>query len=268
MSYCPRCGKQLPVDATACPSCNAQVYPNSAEERSPAAPGDHKLKGKSSPEQQPSEPPRGAYAPLPQRPSTSGMAIASMVLGILGVISFGYLGILGVIGLILGIVAISKINKSEGQISGKGMAIAGVVTGSISTLLFIIVLIGIIAALAIPNFIKMQAKSKQSEAKTNLAVIFTFQVVYHGENNTYADSFDKIGWEPEGQNLYTYYLADDSIPSKKGPVYDLPYDVQTKVEQREFIAVAVGNIDVDETLDVWTIDDEKRFRNVQDDTTH
>ena len=38
-------------------------------------------------------------------------------------------------------------------------------------LMIVVAIIGILAAIAIPNFIKFQAKSKQSEAKTNLKAI-------------------------------------------------------------------------------------------------
>ena len=44
-------------------------------------------------------------------------------------------------------------------------------------LMIVVAIIGILAAIAIPNFLKFQAKSKQSEAKTNLGAIFTGQTV-------------------------------------------------------------------------------------------
>ena len=45
-------------------------------------------------------------------------------------------------------------------------------------LMIVVAIIGILAAIAIPNFLKFQAKSKQSEAKTNLGAIFTGQISY------------------------------------------------------------------------------------------
>ena len=45
-------------------------------------------------------------------------------------------------------------------------------------LMIVVAIIGILAAIAIPNFLQFQAKSKQSEAKTNLGGIFTAEIAY------------------------------------------------------------------------------------------
>jgi prepilin-type processing-associated H-X9-DG protein len=67
----------------------------------------------------PGAPPPPAGAPGGSK--TSGMAIASLVLGILG-----FCGITALVGLVLGIVALTKISRSGGRLSGQGMAIAGI----------------------------------------------------------------------------------------------------------------------------------------------
>ena len=56
-------------------------------------------------------------------------------------------------------------------------------------LMIVVAIIGILAAIAIPNFIKFQAKSKQSEAKTNLKAIFTAEKSYYGERDAYNNTF-------------------------------------------------------------------------------
>jgi len=63
---------------------------------------------------------------------TSGMAIASLVLGICG---FCTAGISALIGLILGIIGLSAINKSAGHLKGQGIAIAGIVVSGTSLVL-------------------------------------------------------------------------------------------------------------------------------------
>src|SRR5512145_2002009 len=74
-------------------------------------------------------------------------------------------------------------------------------------LMIVVAIIGILAAIAIPNFLKFQAKSKQSEAKTNLKAVFTAETAYFGENNTYGD-FTTVNWEPIGsKQLYQYTIG-------------------------------------------------------------
>ena len=73
-------------------------------------------------------------------------------------------------------------------------------------LMIVVAIIGILAAIAIPNFLKFQAKSKQSEAKANLGAIYTGQISYFGDANTFGD-FDKINWAPSGTPRYRYTLS-------------------------------------------------------------
>lgn len=74
-------------------------------------------------------------------------------------------------------------------------------------LMIVVAIIGILAAIAIPNFLKFQAKSKTSEAKGNLKAIYVAEAAYFGENNKYGD-FSTINWVPVGKKLfYAYSLA-------------------------------------------------------------
>jgi type IV pilus assembly protein PilA len=59
-------------------------------------------------------------------------------------------------------------------------------------LMIVVAIIGILAAIAIPNFLQYQLKSRQSEAKTNLMAIKTSQVAFQAEQGCY------IGVPPEG----------------------------------------------------------------------
>ena len=59
-------------------------------------------------------------------------------------------------------------------------------------LMIVVAIIGILAAIAIPNFLQYQLKSRQSEAKTNLMAIKTSQVAFQAERGCY------VGVLPEG----------------------------------------------------------------------
>ena len=72
-------------------------------------------------------------------------------------------------------------------------------------LMIVVAIIGILAALAIPNFIRFQARSKQSEAKANLKSLFTAQRSWYQEHDSYDQFVHKIGFNPERGNRYAYW---------------------------------------------------------------
>ena len=122
-------------------------------------------------------------------------------------------------------------------------------------LMIVVAIIGILAAIAIPNFLKFQAKSKQSEAKTNLKAVFTAETAYFGENNTYG-SFDDVNWDPIGtKQIYRYDIGTQTIqPPAPTPAVGAPTYARTPGwTDVSFTAGAGGNVDADATLDSWTI---------------
>ena len=74
--------------------------------------------------------------------STSGLAIASLVLGILSMLCCGILTCIP--GIICGHMGIHAVNKSEGKLTGKGMAIAGLILSYASLLLTLLGLVFLI----------------------------------------------------------------------------------------------------------------------------
>ena len=94
-------------------------------------------------------------------------------------------------------------------------------------LMIVVAIIGILAAIAIPNFLQFQLRSKTGEAKTNLAAIRTSEEGYFAEFNNYIGSvavpggggtqnkrpwptgsnFDQLGWAPEGQVFFDYAIS-------------------------------------------------------------
>jgi hypothetical protein len=88
----------------------------------------------------PAGPPAGSmpqqfqFAPHPA-PRTSGLAIASLVLGLLWLCGLGSL-----LATIFGAVAINQISRSNGTLDGKGMAIAGLILGIIGLSSYVLLL--------------------------------------------------------------------------------------------------------------------------------
>lgn len=54
-------------------------------------------------------------------------------------------------------------------------------------LMVAVAIVGILAAVAIPNFQRHLSKSRTAEAKGNIGTIFTCQVAYQATNDTYID---------------------------------------------------------------------------------
>ena len=81
------------------------------------------------------------YSGVPIQTKTSGLAIASLILGIL------WLGGVGaVLALIFGIAGKSRINHSEGQQGGQGLANAGIILGIIGIVGAVLLYAGIALA--------------------------------------------------------------------------------------------------------------------------
>jgi type IV pilus assembly protein PilA len=59
-------------------------------------------------------------------------------------------------------------------------------------LLVVIVIIGILTAVALPNFLSQSAKAKQSEAKQNITSVANAQAAFRTDSTTFATSFDLL----------------------------------------------------------------------------
>jgi hypothetical protein len=78
--------------------------------------------------------------------TSTGMATTALVLGIVSLpmlIFFGLGALLGIAAVVVGIIAVRRTNR--GEASGRGMAIGGIVTGAISVVLGILIVIALFA---------------------------------------------------------------------------------------------------------------------------
>ena len=95
------------------------------------------------------QPPYGGYLPPSYTPAppNEGLAVASMVVGIVSIVlSCGYgIGLLGSpVALVMGRVSMKRIDRSQGQLGGRGMAQAGFILGIIGTVLLVLALVGLV----------------------------------------------------------------------------------------------------------------------------
>ena len=126
----------------------------------PPPPGPQDWKGEPEPtygQGQPGQPPSyGGYQPpvygmgsdpYGPPPKTSGKATTSLVLGVVSMVCFGFLT--GIPAIVVGMRARKEIRLSQGRTTGDGLALGGIITGIIGTLIGLAVLALIIAAIAI-----------------------------------------------------------------------------------------------------------------------
>ncbi len=73
---------------------------------------------------------------------------------------------------------------------------------SLIELMIVVAIIGILAAVAIPNFQKFQSKARQSEAKSSLGALYSAEKAFSAEYNGYHAGLDKVGFCPDGQVRY------------------------------------------------------------------
>lgn len=84
------------------------------------------------------------YDDRPARVST--LAVASLVFALLCLLPGT-----GAIAVVLGATALLVINASAGRLRGMGMAVAGVIIGTLTTLVWILILVGVVKALQLSN---------------------------------------------------------------------------------------------------------------------
>jgi hypothetical protein len=119
--------------------------------------------------------------PLGAVPQASGLAITSMVLGI----SSFLCEVTGIPAVICGHIARGNIKRSQGQQSGDGFAIAGLVTGYIGTF---IIGIAVIAGMTAPLVVRQRKKADQTVAVNNARQIGIALLEYQSDYGRFPDS--------------------------------------------------------------------------------
>ncbi len=82
--------------------------------------------------------------------------------------------------------------------------------------MIVVAIIGILAAIAVPNFVKFQCRAKQTEAKGGLKVLLVAEDTYRATNDTYIggnEATDVLDRMLIGQKQRYGYSVDVSDPA-------------------------------------------------------
>jgi len=133
-------------------------------------------------------------------------------------------------------------------------------------LMIVVAIIGILAAIAIPNFLQYQARAKQSEVKADLGGIYTSELTFFSENNRFSGFTEIRYFTVAGMSQrYTYRAmptdptgtatgTPDLLTPGSGPTAENSVIVAAS-SATSFTATATGNVDTDPTLDQWHVND-------------
>ncbi|MBS0178221.1 MAG: prepilin-type N-terminal cleavage/methylation domain-containing protein [Nitrospira sp.] len=155
-------------------------------------------------------------------------------------------------------------------------------------IMVVVVIVGILAAFAIPNFLRYRAQAMQAEARSNLAGIFVAEMSFFTERKEFGN-FTDIGFTVAGPgtNRYTYRTGlglvaglgpnggnlcaavgscdtiQTEIPAAGAISFTGSAGIAT-TSSAGFTATAAADLDGDSTHDGWYVNDSKQGLNAAD----
>jgi len=126
-------------------------------------------------------------------------------------------------------------------------------------LMIVVAIIGILAAIAIPNFVEMQYRAKRAEIPSNVKAIKDVEMAYDAEYNVFLTatshptsspdkkpaqwqggntSFQTLGWQPDG-DVRGRYAVTTTAPSSGTPGGD-------------FVVTGICDVDADGVVATYT----------------
>jgi type IV pilus assembly protein PilA len=85
-------------------------------------------------------------------------------------------------------------------------------------LMVVVAIIGVLSAVAIPNFKKYQAKAKTSEAKVQLAAAYTAQQAFYADFGIYGACLSYMGYDPSNEISSRYYAVSSGTATINVPM--------------------------------------------------
>jgi len=123
---------------------------------------------------------------------------------------------------------------------------------TLTEILVVLVIIGILVLLALPNLLPLITKAKSTEAKVQLEHLSTLEKTFFYEKSRYSSDLTEIGFIQEK-------LTTDGKDGRANYKIEI-----VKASNNAFLAraTAVTDFDGDGTFNVWEIDQDKNLKEV------
>ena len=114
-------------------------------------------------------------------------------------------------------------------------------------LLVVLIIVGILVLIALPNLMPLITKAKAVEAKQHLNHIYTLEQSYFYMNSKYSDDFNQID-----------YIAEKTVKDGGGANYKIEI---IKADFSGFVAQATAVVDFDQdgVFNVWQVNQDKKI---------
>jgi type IV pilus assembly protein PilE len=124
---------------------------------------------------------------------------------------------------------------------------------TITELLVVLVIIGILVLLALPRLMPIVTKAKTTEAKLNLKQVLMLEKAYKYENDKYSSNLAEIGFE-----------QDKLITEGGNARYNITI-TNADVNSFRAIATAVVDFDNDGTFNIWEVTQDGAIKEITPD---
>lgn len=121
---------------------------------------------------------------------------------------------------------------------------------TLTELLVVLIIIGILVLLAIPNLMPLISRARSTEAKLQLDHIHLLEKSYFYMYAKYSNDFEEIGYEHE------------KLSTEGGTANYIVEIVEASSSSFKAKATAITDFDGDGTFNVWEIDQDKNLKEI------
>ncbi len=158
---------------------------------------------------------------------------------------------------------------------GGGNNVVLLVVAALLAVPLVVAFIGIVAAIAIPNFIRFKMRAKQTECRTELLSLYREEVAFVAAHGKPTFLVSELGATPPPLSRYRYFLSEGPLtpPGAPAPAGATGFEAEAPLNpvgrlpevfaggvtlgpgagENVFTFACLGNLDVDSTQDVWSI---------------